>query len=668
MRKNRLLSIFCTIALVCGVTFVSADEGMWLLNNLPLKLFQEKYNFVPTDDWVSRVQLSSARLPNCSSSFVSDQGLLMTNWHCSEEAVKALSTSANNYYENGFYASTFAQELKTNLNVRVLVSMEDVTSSVLGKNSSGIPRGMPNQTIAEIEKNSYERTGLLCEVVTLYQGGRYHNYCYKVYDDIRLVFMPEQNVGFFGGDGDNFEYPRYTLDASFLRAYENGEPAKTPNHFSWSRSGASEKELIFVSGHPGRTERLLTSEALKTQRDVTVPFLLDLFRRRELTTQQFMIRSEENRRVAESDLFSWQNSRKLYVGKLRGLQDRILLMDKRSSEIVTFTDSFDDPALRKQYEDGLTLIAQAQEDIRDIYPQLLFLVGGYAFDSRLYQYAASLVSGDVNYAKGVFEDRAGSAPLNLEYEHAKLLDSMTHFVEATGFDSDLVRDLFVISPRFMADLLVYRSKLSDVNFHKQALDSGIGQSNDAMIDFAKTVASKTGDLRKKWADATEKEKQGYAKISGVLFRLYGTSVYPDATFTLRLSFGTVSGYMENGKQMPVSTTISGAYIHAEEFGNQGDHQLPQKWLLRKNSVRLNTPLNFVSDLDITGGNSGSPVFNKNLEIVGLVFDSNIHGLTSDYDYKYSPQARAIAVHSAGILELLSKVYRADRLVRELTKK
>ncbi len=632
------------IAFLTVIIPTKADEGMWTLNNLPKKQLKEKYNFDATDEWVRHVQLSSARLPNCSSSFVSDDGLVFTNGHCAEESVQALSTPKNNLYEKGFYARTYAQELKTDRNLRVLISINP--------------------------ENEASRAGLTCEVVTLYQGGLKETYCYKVYNDVRLVFSTEKNVWFMGGDADNFEYPRYAMDVAFFRAYENGQPASTPEHFRWwSKAGATEDELIFVSGHPGRTERLLTSEALKTERDVRVPFLLDLFRRREMTLQQFILRGKEQHRIAESDLFIWQNSRKLYVGKIRGLQDPKLVEGRENFEKKFFKDFESNASLANQFANGLNMVKEAQEAIRKDYARVTLLNRGLGFDSRLFGYAQSLISRN----KQVLYAREQEEPLNLEYEEAKLTDSLTHLIEVFGAEDTFVQKKLMLyghGPKDIAHKLIYGTSLADINEYRWMAgqgDSWLKLNKDPMLQIAFLVNFESESYKKAYGDAIENERRGYTLISQALFAGYGTGTYPDATFTLRLSFGTISGYNENEKTIRPFTTIGGVYKHSAEFGNKGDYKLPSRWWANKKFVKLNTSLDFVSDLDITGGNSGSPVFNRNREIVGIVFDSNIEGLVSDYDFNYAENARAVAVDSRGIIEILSKIYHAYPLVRELTR-
>ncbi len=673
MRKFVTRFVVATLVLLYNGS-PSADEGMWTFDNFPVKRVEAKYGFKVDSLWLNYVQRSSARLPNCSSSFVSGDGLVMTNGHCAEGAVQALSTPRNNLYEKGFYASRYRDELKTDLTLRVLHKFGDATDWInqqVKEDKSGNLAEARQRAILNTQKQSSEINDLTCEIVVLYQGAQYYNYCYKVYTDVRLVFSSEKNTWFFGGDADNFEYPRYAMDVAFLRAYEKGKPARTPLHFGWSKNGAKESELIFVSGHPGSTKRLLTPEALKTERDIKAPFLLDLFRRREITLQQFMLGGKEQRRIAQADLFSWQNSRKLYVGKIRGLQDPKLVEAKENSEKQFYKDAYNNPSLAGEYANGLIMINEAQEEIRKNYARYMLLVQGLGFDSQLLGYAQSIVSGNREAARAVLHSREKEPSLNLEYEEAKLKDSLSHFIEVFGSESSIVKNMpyhLWGGPSDIAHELVFDTWLTDINKHRLMV-AGMndpdddGDGTDSMLSLADYIKKESDQYRRSFNSALEQERRGYALISDALFKMYGTNRYPDATFTLRLSYGTVSGY-ENYKPF---TTIGGAYQHSSDFGNQGDYKLPRRWWLGKHNVKLRTPLDFVADLDITGGNSGSPVFNKDLEIVGIVFDGNRESLVGDYDYNYSPNNRAVAVSSVGIVEILKNIYHADRLVRELTR-
>jgi len=672
MPQKTVLSLFGLLMFAVVPSPLRAQEGMWPLNQLPTELLEKTYGFTPTPEWITRVQRGAIRLPNCSASFVSAYGLVMTNGHCAEEAVQALSTAENNFYESGFYAPTRDKELKTGLALMQLQSIEDVTREVNDAVANAMNSGVGNPAVArrgaieQIQTASSQTTGLTCEIVILYQGGQYHNYCYKTYTDVRLVFSTEKQTWFFGGDADNFEYPRYNLDVSFLRAYENGKPAETPHHFTWSASGASESSLVFMAGHPGRTDRMYTTEALKTERDVKAPFILDLVRRLEITYQQFALEGPEANRITESELFSWQNARKLYVGKVRGLQDQELFARRAASEAKLIADAESkDPALAAQVREGITLVAETQPAIRELYPKVLLVASGYGFNSTLFDYAVNLLA-DPEEAKKEIEGRKDLSPLELRLEWFKLTDALTFFAETYGAENPFVTQ--VLSGKGPADRareLIYDTRLGTIKGHRALADAGTKAVNDPIVSLAGIALQAGEELQREYGAAVEKERQGYAKIADAIFKLYGTEQYPDATFTLRLAFGKVQGYEEYGEKIAPWTTLDGAYQHAEFYGNAFPWTLSERWLKNKKRAELDAPLNFVATLDITGGNSGSPVFNEKLEIVGLAFDSNIHGLVSDYDYNYDPRARAILVHSAGIVEALRSIYGAKALVSEL---
>ncbi len=676
MIRTQYVAVILAVASLLFVPGLRAQEGMWPLNQVPTAEIEKLYHFTPTPQWILRIQRGATRLPNCSSSFVTATGVVFTNGHCAEEAVQSLSTPINNLYEKGFYAKALADEAKTTLTLNSLVSMEDVTeqaSSAVSKDEKNNPAAVRSAALAKIAEDTSKKTGLKCEIVVLYQGARYDNYCYKVYADVRLYFSTPKNVWFFGGDADNFEFPRFNFDVAFLRAYENGEPAKIENHFTWGAKGVEEGDSVFIAGHPGRTERLYTSAALEAERDVIAPTLLDLFRRREIMTQQFAIRGAEEKRVSESDLFIWQNERKLYTGKIRGLQDPALIENKKKFERQLLLDAARNPDSLLGAQKGLLIVEDVEKSIGVLYPRVLLALHGTAFNTTLFDYAVSLVmmARDIDGAAKAFIEHRDAPPMNLRYEETKLVDGLSNLIEVFGAaDPFVAKVMNGKGPSERAHELVYVSKLSDINEYQKFAEGGqkvVDASSDPMLQLARTVLSGTKDLRQKWADAKEKERVGYAELNDAIFKVYGTARYPDATFTLRLAYGTVRGYTDSdGTALPAWTTLEDLYGRVSLRGNQGDWKLPDVWNKRKKKADLSTPLNFVSTLDITGGNSGSPVFNKDLEIVGLLFDSNIHGLVSDYDYNYSPLARAIAVDVRGITEALRNIYDAKRLVNELT--
>jgi Peptidase S46 len=675
-----------------------ADEGMWLFNNPPTKLLQEKYHFQPTAAWLEHVQKSSVRFNNGGSgSFVSASGLVMTNHHVGADCLAKIGTKEKNYVATGFEANTFEAEPKcVDLELNVLMSIEDVTPRVNAAIRSGMDAAAADRArraeINTIEEESRARTGLRSDVVTLYNGGEYQLYRYKRYTDVRLVFAPQKAIAFFGGDPDNFEYPRYDLDICFFRVYENGKPVHADNYLKWSAAGASEGDLIFVSGHPGRTERLDTVAHLQYQRDYAVPGTLDLLRRREVLLQNFSERSSENARRAEDYLFGLKNSRKAYLGMLGGLQDPAILQRKENDE-KELRESVDrDPKLKQAYGDAWDEVAASLKTslkLRDEYN--LFGIGpqrrGLAFNSTLFDIAIKLVRLAEESAKPNSErlheySEAGldsfklqlfsDAPIYEDLEVVQLADSLGMMEEVLGGGNPMVETFLAgKSPRDRAAELIHGTTLKDVAVRKRLAEGGVAAINDSqdpMIAFAKLVDPESRRIRQAFEQQVgEPQRDGYSKIANARFAVYGSSVYPDATFTLRLAFGEVKGYTDLGEKIPWNTTLGGAYEHAAEHDNKYPFELPKIWNERKSQMNLSTPFNFVSTADIIGGNSGSPVINRDGELVGIIFDGNIESLVLDYIYT-DQVARAVAVHSAGILEALRKVYSADRLVSEITGK
>ena len=679
-----------TLSSAAMSSFVSADEGMWLFNNPPRKLLREKYQFEPPADWYEHLQKASVRFNSGGSgSFVSPGGLVMTNHHVGADALAKLSSAEHDYLAEGFHARTHDAEIKCHdLELNVLVSIEDVTARVNAAVAPGLNPADAQQArravMSEIEKESLDKTGLRSDVVTLYQGGLYHLYRFKKYTDVRLVFAPEKAIAFFGGDPDNFEFPRYDLDVCFFRAYENDAPARPEHYLKWSAAGAKDGELIFVSGHPGRTERQNTVDHLEFLRDRALPSTLNLIRRREVLLATYSDRSHENARQAEDELFGYQNSRKARLGQMAGLQDPALFKSLSDRETALRAAVTDNAKLQKEAGTAWGEVAAALAAWSAFYDDYAQLEQGQAFNSELFSIARTLIRLSAETAKpngerlrefresnleSLEQQLFSTAPIYPALETAKLADSLGNFIEKSGAKHDLVaRVLAGKSPQARAAELIQNSKLADVELRRRLAKEGASAqaaTGDPLIELASLVDGPSREVRKRYEDAVEEPlRQAYAKIANARFALYGTETYPDATFTLRLAFGTVRGYEEQGRQVAPWTTIGGAYPHAAEHGSVYPFALPPRWLERKDKLDLDTPFNFVSTADIIGGNSGSPVVNRAGEIVGIIFDGNIQSLVLAYAYT-DTQARAVSVASPAIVEALKKIYDASELVAEL---
>jgi len=685
-----VISMFATTCL--SPLEASANEGMWLFNDPPKQLLKDQYDFVADDDWYLHLQRASVRFNSGGSgSFVSADGLVMTNHHVGADGLQKLSTKDRDLLKEGFYAKTLAEEFRcVDLELNVLQSIEDVTSRINAAVTPGMSPAEANQArraaMNTVEKESLDATGLRSDVVTLYHGGLYHLYRFKKYTDVRLVFAPEQGIAFFGGDPDNFEFPRYDLDICFFRVYENDQPAKIEHYLAWSPNGAGDGELTFVSGHPGRTDRLDTMAHIEFLRDRVYPSTLRRLYRREVILTAFSGESPESARRARDDLFGIQNSRKARLGTLAGLQDPAIMAQKQADEqklrqIVQENAS----KLRHPLGDPWSDVAAILKVWDGIYDDLDLLENGAAFNSKLFGIARTLVrlanESAVPNAERLREYRESNleslqfelfseAPIYEDMETLTLADSLGMLVEMKGVGDPLVQKILDgKSPREQAARLIAGTKLKSVEARKalgQATPEAIRKSEDAMIQLALLVDAPARALRKTYEEQIQEPlRQAYAKLADARFAMYGTAVYPDATFTLRLAFGVVKGYEENGQQVPPWTTMAGLYERAEEQGNQYPFNLPSRWLKRKGKLDLDTPFNFVSTADIIGGNSGSPVVNRKGELVGIIFDGNIQSLILDFIYT-EEQARAVSVHSAAIVEALRKVYSADRIVKELT--
>ncbi|HEV2719393.1 MAG TPA: S46 family peptidase [Thermoanaerobaculia bacterium] len=688
MRKNIVLALAVLLALP-----LFADEGMWLFNHPPRQILKQRYGFDPSQAWLDHLQRSSIRFNNGGSGeFVSANGLVLTNHHVGLDCLQKISTAKHDYVATGYHAKSAAEEVKcVDLELNVLQSIEDVTERVKAAVKPDMPAADAQRArraaMNTIEQESKEKSGLRSDVVTLYQGGEYHLYRYKRYTDVRLVFAPEVQAAFFGGDPDNFEYPRYDLDVCFFRVYENGKAVHPSDYLKWSAAGAKDGELVFVSGHPGRTSRLNTVSHLEWFRDSTYPFTLNLLRRREVLLRTYSERSVENERRAHDDLFGIENSRKAYIGRIAGLQDPAIMQKKIDAEAALRAKVNADPQLKAQYGDAWDQVVAAWNAYRPFYMEYRFLEGEVAFNSHLFDYARTLLRlGEERTkpnAERLREYRESNmeslkqalyseAPLYEDLESVTLADSLSHWVEVLPNDPLLRQVLNGKSPNERASELVRGTKLKDPAFRKQLGEGGkaaVDAAKDPMIEVARIVDARSREMRKDYeSNVDEKLTQAYAKIANAVFKTSGGETYPDATFTLRLSFGTVKGYEENGKHIPWDTTIGGTFAHSAAHNNAPPFDLPKTWLSKKAELKDDkTPFNFVSTADIIGGNSGSPVVNRANEFVGIIFDGNLQSLPWDYQFD-DRQGRALAVHSAGILDALRKVYHADDVVKELTGK
>jgi Peptidase S46 len=661
---------------------------MWLLNQFPKDQLDKAHGFKPDDAWLEHVRLSSARLAQgCSASFVSPSGLVMTNHHCAHACIEQLSTAQRDYVKSGFYAKGLPDEVKCPaLEVNQLVQITDVSPRVrlALKGLSGEAYVAARKAeYARIEKECVKSDSDRCDVVSLYHGGLYHLYRYRRYQDVRLVFAPEFAIAFFGGDPDNFNFPRYDLDLSFLRVYADGKPLQTKEYFRFSKEGPKDGELTFVTGHPGGTSRQLTLAELVYQRDVVLPEnLLRLAELRGLL-EEFQARGPEQARVANDLLFGVENSFKAIKGRQQALLESSLVQDKATAEAglkKKLAANTTDPTQREASA-AFAQIEKALVAQRALRFSLQYEEQGRAFFTPLYGFARTLVRAaaerQVPNEKRLpeFRDAAlpqltqqlfSPAPIYSELEIEKLTFSLPTLRETLGADDAFVKVVLgKESPREMATRLVTTTTLRDVAVRKALWDGGaaaIAASTDPFIVLARRVDSAGRSVRKRYEDTIESVlQQGDESISRARFAVLGTSEYPDATFTLRISFGTVTGFQEGDHFVPPFTTLRGAF--ARDTGAP-PFDLPRSWLSAREKLNLDTPLNFCSTNDIIGGNSGSPVIDRNAQVVGLIFDGNIHSLGGDFGYD-PVLNRAVAVDSAGILEALSKVYGAQRLVDEL---
>jgi len=659
---------------------------MWTFDNPPAKQLREKYNFTLTQDWLDRVRLASVRLNDGGSgSFVSPHGLLLTNHHVARGQLQKNSTAEHDYIQNGFYARTPEEEMKSpDLEINVLVSMENVTpriqAAIKGAKTAEQEFAARKSATAAIERESLQKTGLRSDVVTLYQGGEYWLYRYKKYTDVRLVFAPEQQTAFFGGDPDNFTYPRYDLDMALFRVYENGKPLETPNYLKWNSKGAADGDLVFVSGNPGSTQRSDTVAQLDQERDLAEPNILKILHSRLDTLHKFSATSPEQAREAVTRIFGLENSLKAYEGRYQGLLNTHVMNTKRQEEERFRALIMAKPEWKAAYGGAWDEIAAAEKKSASRYKEEFY----HGLDSTLaglamniVQYVAEIKKPDGQRLEGYHDAQLDSlklqmfspAPVYPQMEIARITGALQLDLQQAGANDPWVKlVLGGKSPAQVAAGLVNGSKLADPAVRKTLVDGGeaaVAASNDSMIVLARKLDPMRRELIKWTEDNVDSvEERAGEQLGKARFAAYGKSTYPDATFTLRLSYGQVKGYPMNGTKAPPKTTMFGLYDRSASFDNAGPFALPARWAEGRDKLNLATPLNFVTTNDITGGNSGSPVIDREGRIVGLIFDGNIESLVGDFVYDGETN-RAVAVHTAAMTEALEKLYGADKLVAEL---
>ena len=665
----------------------AGDEGMWTFDNPPAAALRAKYGFTPTREWLDHLRLSSVRFNDGGSgSFVSPRGLVLTNHHVALGQLQKISTPQKNYVADGYLARSEADELKCpDLELNVLVSTENVTDRVL----AAIPKNAPaaqalearKRAIAAIEEESTTATGLRSDVVSLYQSSEYWLYRYKKYTDVRLVFAPEQPIAFFGGDPDNFTYPRYDFDIAIFRVYENGAPVAPRDYLRWSAAGAADGELVFVSGHPGSTDRLATVAQLETERDLVYPVSIGVVERRIKVLRSYGARGAEQARQSAPLVFALENALKAYTGEYQGLRDAQLMEKKRAEEREFRARVEANPEWKALYGDAWDQIAAAEETRRSLFKASRFeqlrgsSLAGLA--TSLVRYIEEKQKPDGERLNGYHEAQLPAlelqlfspAPVYPEMEEVLLSDALQQSREELGPDDAFVQAVLKgRTPAEVAREAIAGTRLADPAARRALVaagPAGLAASTDPLVALARAADPFARRAQKAMDDrVTSVETAAGEKIGRARFAIYGHSVYPDATFTLRLSYGQVKGYPMNGTIAPPKTTLFGLYDRSASFDDKPPFQLPRRYLERRGALDLSTPMNFVTTNDIIGGNSGSPVVNRRGELVGVIFDGNIESLVGRFVYSDETN-RAVAVHSAVILEALRKLYDAGALADEL---
>ena len=659
---------------------------MWTFDVPPLEYWAARYSFRPTADWLEHVRLSSVRQPGCSASFVSGDGLVMTNHHCARGCIEGVTREGEDFIENGFYAGSRAGERRCpNFWLDQLLSIRDVTDSV----TSAVPGGATPTQAAEAraaaitdiqDRCSATAAHLNCQVVTMYRGGQYKLYTFRRYDDVRLVFAPDGPAAFFGGDPDNFTYPRYDMDISFYRAYENGAPVKADHHFTWSAKGSAEGDLVFVVGNPGSTGRLNTVAQMEYLRDVQYPATLEVYARQIPILHELANADPVRARALRNRIFGLENSQKAVTGYRAGLIDPNLMTWKRKWEGDFKAKVQADPALKARYGtawDEVETINRelASLDVRRRYHSF------NAYGSRLLTVAGLLVRAPAELKKpngermGVFREESKSqlnrflgAPTDTLMER-RMLTAWLQAMEKELPADDPVRRVALggRTPEAAAAAMVSATTLGQPDQVRLLLEGGqaaITACSDPIVALARVIEPLERAMGAKVTALRDQEAQQDERIARALLAVFGSKVAPDATFSLRISDGVVARYPYNGTYAAPYTTFYGLYDRWTAFAGKDPWRMHQRWIDAKATIDLSVPVNAVSTNDIIGGNSGSPVISRNAEIVGLIFDGNIEQLPNRFLFTQTT-ARSVWVDARGIVEALRTVYGAGALVEEL---
>lgn len=661
-------------------TYAGAEEGMWTFNGVPVEAIRKQYGTELTPEWLEHIQKSCLRVSlGGSASFVSNQGLFLTNHHVGSTAIYHLSSSERNLMDNGFLAKTRDEEIPCpNMYVDQLISIQDVTAVINAKTEKGESlsdrQTLRQAAIAEIKEKALKETGLQPEIVSLYQGARHHLYLYQRYSDIRLVMCPEKSIAFFGGDTDNFEYPRYDLDICFFRVYQDGKPLSTDHFLKWSKEGPKLSEPLFVAGHPGKTRRMLTSANLEFLNVQEFSLMQKWLANRRFKLQAFGKTSLENQRISEQDLFSIENSLKVFNRLCSDLQNTSMIADKKKEELALAVTQTTNPWQN---------IENALNKAKPYYSQYVVLDGMGSNYSKLFVWAKTLVRLSREIEKpnedrlkeftdseipGIELSLFSNEPVYKELERVRLLDSLQRTMDLLGAKhpvSRIIRNHQPLENR-VSDLLD-KTVLFDLESRKKLYHNlkEVQTSTDPFIILAREIDPFSREVRlKKEKELDAALNENYDAIAKILFEKYGETAYPDATFTLRLSYGSMKGYLENDQFIDPMTVLNGAFEKSKKNNNEEPYNLPPSWIAKEEALKKDSPMNFVSTNDIVGGNSGSPVINKEGEIVGLIFDGNAQSISWGFKFE-DIQGRATSVHSTGILEALKNVYGADNLIREI---